>query len=271
MRAASRTGTMPRMEVFELRYPGTWLDGLADGDGHQVQSLLFLLEGHLAEAALGLTFFEQARSRPRDKLSGTRRSEAVRSVVTQMERQLAGNLTAEQRFEAMTGLNDAADLQVRRQEWAAGVIPDTYLDRLPFFYAHAVLFALDGIGKILAVLADMSGLPAGVAAASSAYEAALPDLVSVRNSAHHTEDRARGLKNGARPITLQPVNNQMIDAPNGVLVLSSLNGNRLGYTAADGHHREIEMSTASVKAAQAAIQQVLDALSWRGPARTVPR
>ena len=84
-------------------------------------------------------------------------------------------------------------------------------------------------------------------------------------------DRAQGLDKRGRPLVLQPVNNRMFNAPNGFLGLSNLNGNKLGYTASDGHYREIEISANSVQAAQAAIQQTIDALSWRGPAHTVPR
>jgi hypothetical protein len=142
-------------------------------------------------------------------------------------------------------------------------VPESYERRLPFIYAHAVLYALDAIGKILNVLAGM-GLPLGITDARNAYKSALPYLVDVRDSAHHTEDRARWLDRNKRPLDLQPPSNIKL------LVLSDLYGNRLAYTASDGYLREIEISTASVAVAQSAIQQVLDALSWRGEPHTAP-
>jgi hypothetical protein len=164
-----------------------------------------------------------------------------------------------------------ADLQARRQEWAAGHMPDDYQHRLPYIHAHTVVYALDSIGKTLDKLAEISGIPPAVTAAQDYFRMALPNLVHVRDSAHHIEDRAQGLDKRGRPLVLQPVNNRMFNAPNGFLGLSNLNGNKLGYTASDGHYREIEISANSVQAAQAAIQQTIDALSWRGPAHTVPR
>lgn len=108
------------------------------------------------------------------------------------------------------------------------------------------------------------GLPLGITDARNAYKSALPYLVDVRDSAHHTEDRARWLDRNKRPLDLQPPSNIKL------LVLSDLYGNRLAYTASDGYLREIEISTASVAVAQSAIQQVLDALSWRGEPHTAP-
>jgi len=187
-----------------------------------------------------------------------------------MENQLTGNLQPRERMAALQDIYEAADLQARRQEWAAGRMPDNYQHRLPFIHAHTVVYALDSIGKALDALTGISGLPAAVTTARDGYRAALPNLVHVRDSAHHVEDRARGLDRRGRPLVLQPVDNQMFNAPNGMLGLSNLNGNKLGYTASDGHYHEIEISANSVQAAQAAIQQTLDAFSWRGPTRAVP-
>jgi hypothetical protein len=256
------------MQVFEIRYPGTWFDGTLNSE--RVSPLLVVLEGHLADASVGLALFEEARSRPRSGPGGVRRQQAALAISRAMESQLPGNLTAEQRFLALRDIPDAADLQVRRQEWAAGRLPDSYEHRLPFIHAHTVVYALDGIGKALDQLAGISGLPAGVTAARDGYRAALPELVAVRDSAHHTENRAQGLDRRGQPLVLQPISNQMIEAPNGALVLSSLNGNKLAYTASDGYYKEAEISPKSVKAAQDAIQQTIDAFSWKGPAHLTP-
>lgn len=259
---------MQVMRVFEVHYPGTWLDGTPSRD--QVDPLLHQLCSQLADASIGLTLFEEAVSRPKSEPGRIRRREAARIIAQAMENQFTGNLPPSERMATLQGISEAADLQARRQEWAAGRVPDAYQHRLPFIHAHTVVYALDSIGKTLDTLAGISGLPAAVTAARDGYRAALPDLVHVRDSAHHVEDRARGLDRRGRPLVLQPVDNQMFKAPNGMLGLSNLNGNKLGYTTSDGHYRETEISANSVHAAQAAIQQTLDAFSWRGPTRTVP-
>jgi len=212
------------VKVFDLRYPGTWLNGMSDaGLRTQVDTLFHVLTSHLADAAVGLAMFEEA-------------------VPT-----------------------------LRAAQPAQGNAPRSYLHRLPFIHAHTVLYALDAIDKMLGVLARTSGLPAGITAAQAALRTALPHLTAIRDSAHHLEDRSRGLDRRSAPLPLQPISNQMINAPaGGVLALANLNGAKLGYTIADGRYAEIEISAVSVASAQASIQQAIDAFSWRGHSRTEP-
>jgi hypothetical protein len=199
-----------------------------------------------------------------------RRMAATEAITRAMQSELSPDLTREQVSAALRDIPAAADLQARRQEWAAGQLPESYKHRLPFIHAHTVLYALDNIGKSLGRLTEIDGLPAAVTVARDDYQASLPDLVDVRDSAHHTEDRARGLDRRGRPLILQPVYNRLANAPGGFIGLSNLNGNKLGYTTSSGRYCEIEISAKSVEAGQVAVQHVLDALSWRGPTRSVP-
>ena len=71
--------------------------------------------------------------------------------------------------------------------------------------------------------------------------------------------------------TLKPLSNELIHAPDGgVLVVDSLNDNRLGGTLADGSFGEVEVSPQSVGTAQHFVQRVLDAFEWRGPTMHLP-
>jgi hypothetical protein len=262
---------MATVNTYELHYQGAMPDNVPDS--HHVWALLDQLGSHLADAGMGLALFEQAIKRPR--MSGYDRFQQRRfrvfAIAQALESQIPATLAPRERMEAIMDVHETADLQARREQWAAGQVPAGYEDRLPFIYAHTVVFALDNIGKTLHALAGMPGVPAGVATARDGYGQALPDLIDVRDTAHHLEDRARGLDRRRNPLVLQPVNNGFIHAPNGGFVgLGNLNHNRLGYTASDGHYREVEVSAQSVTAAQTAIQQALDAFSWRGPGRTAP-
>lgn len=253
------------MQVFELNYPGTWLDDTSISN--DVEPLLYQLENSMADASVGLALFEEAQSKPMPEPGWKRRQPAERAIAEAMESQLPAPLDYFTRCDIL----EKANLQARRQEWAAGYVPENYERRLTFIHAHVVLYALDTIGRILNSLARISGIPAGVVAARDGYRTAIPDLVSVRDSAHHPEHRARGLDRDGKPLTLQPINNGMINAPNGnVLALNNLNGNRLGYTSNDGHYGEVEISAQTLTVAQTAIQQVLDALPWSGSRKTVP-
>jgi hypothetical protein len=145
---------------------------------------------------------------------------------------------------------------------------------LPFLYAKSCLYALNTIAKALRTLAMMPGLPAGIAQARDDFEARFPTLVAVRDSAHHPEDRIRGVRGRAgreTPIATQPIMNEVVHAPGGgVIMLDTLNNNRYGGTLADGTYSEVEISAATVAGAQQVIQQVVDAFSWRGPRQHRP-
>jgi len=178
------------MEVFPLEYPGIWLDGLDQKQSHRVQSLLHVCESHVADAAVGLALFTEARSRGRVPVSG---------------------------------------------------VPTSYTFRLPFIHAL------------------------------EEFERRLPGVKPVRDSSHHTEDRARGLGRNLKPLDLQPITTGAIFAPGGgVLVLNSLENDDLCFTGSDGAYHRVPINAASVRAAQEAVQRVLDAFTWKGPTRSVP-
>ena len=131
------------------------------------------------------------------------------------------------------------------------------------------MFGLEGIARCLDQLAKLTGRP-GVRQARDAFSKAIPGLKGVRDSAHNDDERALGKARG-KPVVPQPINNPMIHAPEGgVIVTSALNETKLSYTGADGHLHEVDTTEASVTAAQTAIQQAADALVWTGGRRTWP-
>lgn len=150
-------------------------------------------------------------------------------------------------------------------------MPREYANRAPFAYAHALLLAVDGAGKLLQVIADMPGLSSPVAAMHDEFRATFPTVVGLRDTTQHVEDRGRGLGKGGKPLQLKPVDNQLLRAPGGALVIDALRGNVFGSTMADGHYGEIEVSDATLTKLQALLQKLLDALPWSGESRESPR
>jgi hypothetical protein len=263
------------MKVYELRYPGTWLDHDNDIAWEQVHGLLMVLENHLAEAAVGVALFQEHFPELIDYPMTAKGLVNTRRVLNDaMECRLPqGHWPA---FQETTEMMQLADLMTRRLEWAKGSLPRSYAQALVTICAHAVVHALDGIEKSLCQLARVPCLSDtardGLAAAHQAFTAALPDVRLVRDSAHHLEDRARGMARNDRELDYQPIAHEAINAPAGhhVLMMSALSGSSVGYTASDGHYREVEISPASVGSAQAAIQQAIDALPWKKWSRTTP-
>jgi hypothetical protein len=267
------------MYVFELIWPGTWLDepSLDEKARRQVESLFYTFSSDLIEAAIALTRFEEEHiqrvSAPRTSDSpeeSAEREQRLR-IESDLEAKLPADLTHEARWAARQDIGFQAEAAVLRARWQAGQVPENYLFHMVFLYAKSFLYSMDSVGKTLTALAEIDGLPPAIIEQRDAFYSALPTLTGVRDTSHHLEDRARGLDRRGQPLTLKPVVNPMISAPGGgVLILNSLNNNRFGSTMNDGEFGEVEVSPATVAFAQAAIQGTLDALRWKGPRRYEP-
>jgi hypothetical protein len=159
-----------------------------------------------------------------------------------------------------------------REKWSSGQMPQMFERQKPFIYARAFLYALDGFDKFLTVLSKEPGVPDKLIQLSDQVGDAFPDLRMVRNSAQHMEDRARGLGAGKnpKPLDLKPVDNGMVRAPEGALILNCLNGSKYGCTMADGHYGEVEVSPASMETLQQILGSVHACFKWKGPASFRP-
>ena len=156
-------------------------------------------------------------------------------------------------------------------KWREGHLPQGYQDRIPFIHAKSCVYALDTLQKTLRLLAKVPDVPIDIAEALKEFELAFPDLVQVRDSSHHAEDRVQGKRRKDR-IDLKPLANEAIHAPGGgVLVVDMLNGNRYGGTLGDGSYGEVDVSPQTVSTAQQCVQRALNAFDWHGPVMHMPR
>ncbi|MEW6155731.1 MAG: hypothetical protein AB1673_17385 [Actinomycetota bacterium] len=203
------------MHVFELISPGTWLDepNLPDGERFKVESLLEVLKSHFEEAALALGRFELERTQPWQRPDFGKESEFEkrRAIEAALESRLADANSPEEAWAMREEIRFQADVHVKRERWESGQVPQSYLRRGAFLYAKVFLYALDTIGKTLRVLAGTTGTPATLEAIRQYFYDALPSLTAVRDTAHHMEDRARGVSRRGDPLILQPVANRMVN------------------------------------------------------------
>lgn len=260
--------------VFEIVVPGTWLAGIPDSEARQVDALLRLMQSSLTDAALALSMFEDAMRTSSVFSDHEKEWDADRAREEQVRAELentAPSLVAPAaQFEAMRRWEDQVRFEANRRAWNEGRLPRSYRMRPPFIHAKSCLYALDTISKSLALLSSHVDDVSELDALLDVWNDSMPDLINVRNSAHHPEDRVRGLshKNAIYP---QPVENGMIRAPEGgVLVVDSLNNNRYGGTLSDGRFGEIEISPATVSVAAHVVQAAHNLFSWTGPQTQVP-
>lgn len=261
------------MFVFEIITPGTWLDHDDRDWAWQIEKQLRSLQSEFFEANAALNLFASAQSiRPTFAASRElwerdlqRRSEIRRAV--ELER---GNYMSHGNLEE---INFESEVRFKREKWANGGIPREFEQNLPFLYARAFIYALDAFDKFLGVLAKEPNVPPDVAKLHARMANDFPNLRGVRNTAHHLEDRARGLGAGKKPqpMDLKPVTNNFIDAPGGgVLVLNCLNGSKYASTMSDGHYGEVDVSPESMQRLQAILQELLFLFKWRGPKQHAP-
>jgi hypothetical protein len=146
---------------------------------------------------------------------------------------------------------------------------------LPRLYARTFVRELAQLDRALGVLAelDTGAAKEALVAAKDDLRARLPEVVPVRDSMEHAEDRYRRRGRGGRPLDVQPFDSGVIlAASGGVLVLGMLKGRCYYTTVADGSYMEVEVSLATLNIAIEAVQRVLDALPWRvlGPKHWTP-
>lgn len=258
--------------VFEITTPGTWLDYEDRDWSWRIEGLLRHLQTQFFEANAALNLFVQASSARPTRLDRTlwerdaqRRSEIRMQIEQERGAAFSRELWDEIHFET--------EVRFKREQWSQGRLPREFEHTQPFIYARAFLYALDAFDKFLGVLSREPGVPPEPAALHAQIAVAFPDLRGVRNTAQHLEDRARGLGAGRepKPLDLKPIENQMINAPGGgVLVLNSLNGSKYGSTMADGHYGEVDVSPESMQHLQRILQEVLLSFRWRGSKQHSP-
>lgn len=251
----------------ELIWPGSFIAHEDDEASHEALKLLHLLDAAFAEALLALICFSNVRDRDH---SGDLASRRKRDLVEQHE---AEEEAWQGRPDPMSARDSDLMLKARaikriegervrtRRRWARGELPRGVAHHLPFMYARAFLFALDSVEKVLKVLASFP-VPTAAAEARDELLAALPDLRKVRDTAHHHEDRVRGVDRRGEPLDFQPINTGRIHAPGGAIVLNHLDDTRYGCTVDDGRFAQVDVTPASLLAARDAIQQVLDSVPW---------
>ncbi len=260
------------MYIFEITTPGTWLDYPDCDWAWKIEGLLRNLQAQFYEANAALNLFEQAQARQSSRFTREQwqaDSERRSQIRIQVEAELGFELSPQ----SWDRVSHETEVRFKREKWGSGHVPRELERSVVSIFARAFVYALDGFDKFLTVLAAEPGTPPKIAELSARIESTFPDLRGVRNTTQHLEDRSRGLGAGKnpKPLTLQSVENRLVSAPGGgVLVLNALNGNRFGCTMSDGHYGEVEISPQALQHLATLLHEVLQCFQWRGPAQHAP-
>ena len=259
------------MFVFEITIPGTWIDSDDRDWAWRIEGQLRSLESQFFEANAALNLFDSAQStRPSfgDREAWQRDSQRRAEIRSEVEHEIGDRIS----HENWSVIHFESEVRFKREKWVNGAVPREFEHNLPFIYARAFLYALDAFDKFLGVLAKEPGVPPRVSQLQQQIATDFPDLRGVRNTSQHLEDRSRGLGAGRnpQPLELKPIENSLIKAPGGALVLNCLNGSKYGSTMSDGRYGEIDVSPVSMQRLQSVLQELLSLFKWNGPMRHAP-
>lgn len=160
---------------------------------------------------------------------------------------------------------------IKRYKWSQGQIPGRFQRNLPSFYAKSFVFALDNFQTSLKVISQIPNLP---------YQSKIKDILDkfnqyfvhlrhVRNSAHHMEDRLRGLGSYNRQtkqkekIQGQAISELGVSLGEGCLVVNSLFFNHYSFTNEDGSLGKVEISHSSMQVFHNCLQDLITTFEWQ--------
>ncbi|GCB38605.1 hypothetical protein CITFRE_07400 [Citrobacter freundii] len=168
----------------------------------------------------------------------------------------------------------------RRHDIAEGEMSESMLNSLTIMYAKSFLYSFDTISKVIKSLkGEFKSEKLDVIYESLRVK--FPELLDVRNSSHHVEDRVRGLtlaskkdslKKGLIEINIKPIDNGYIKSGDeGSLYIDTMLGNSIGATLGNGHFGKVEITECSMITMQSLIQQVYDSFEWSGEKEILSR
>jgi len=237
------------MELYAVYKPGR----RAKSQNRQLSWHVCDLEKHYVEAHLALSLFQAVCPDTEGRAQRTAAYEAEAKV------SVYGDLPAfyaTTRAEALEGW-----YRVRQEVRDRGGDIGSILKTEPLFHARSFLYCLDNFAKLLEVMTKELHAPAALDSAFRVLEAGFPNLVAIRNSAHHMEDRSRGLKTGGKPIF--PKTEEAIEGGRlRILMVDGLMGTNYSCTMADGELGQVDVSGRSLKVLQQVFQEVLDGFDW---------
>jgi hypothetical protein len=256
---------------YWLTYPGTWID-LPDQDAaRDIASLLHLIESSLTEAAISLGAYIACRNTPRRSMGNRAAWQQDVDARRVYEQQVMAEWgIGEFDFARYQEIRAEVDRRRLKDAFAANVVPDGYIHEMPFVHAKGCLTAAHTIRLALIQCTKINAIQTHADAAGGSMDAALPKLKGVRDSTAHVDERVQGMAR-RKEIQLQPIQNRMVNAPGGVLIIGSLIDDNFGSTMEDGNYGEVPVTVDTFNLIVRVIQEFLDRLPWRGVPYVVPR
>jgi hypothetical protein len=248
------------MYAAEIFYPGTWLKIENKDIAFEIKSMLDCLVGLVAEASIALEMYIQAKDIKIDPNADSESDEAIRAEIDEQLKAEIGDVYGAQFFEYYLELNR----RIRARKIELGIMPQSYLRKIPFIHAHSFLYAVDSFGKFLDEISANEAAPKELSVLSDEFNERLPAVRKIRNSALHLEDRLRRYAS----YTDKKMGKRM--DVRGFLGLSNLENDDLCYTIDDGTYQRVSIKIETLKVLEDIASRTLAAFQWSGPQRFEP-
>jgi hypothetical protein len=244
---------MPSIRIAEILYPGTWVNFPDRETSFEIEGMLRCLVDRVEEAAVCLTMFEASHKTAKDALREWKKHDQIRQKISDQIRVKLG----EEYFRNLDACGLLTDILFLRRKAELGIFPASYSHKIPFIYDHSFLFALDLFGKFVDALCEYKIIEEAVKGIRDEFNARLPMIRKIRNSAHHLEDRVRwyaseGDKRKRKRMKIH------------WLGLGNLERNYLCYTVSDGSYQKIAVSHETLDVMVKTLNKILRALPWKG-------
>ncbi|MGS1029390.1 hypothetical protein [Burkholderia glumae] len=262
--------------IFELTIPGRWLVMDDRRAAWEITGLIEHMKGAFFSANISLCDFNNSKTVSRamndksDRLAmreerNRRSSEMYGKRYAQLG-QLGGKRARE--------LMDEIDLDIRREDWARGIEPDSFTRKRSFIYAKSFVYSLDDFSNFLKIFSSMDQVPSTISLIHQELIKKFPDLRDVRNAAHHPEDRMRGIKNEKGKdvlIDIQPVDNGFFKSLGGSIINENLLGTRFTVLMVDGTQGDIDINQGTLAYFRDVFHLVVNEFKWTGGKVVEPR
>ncbi|KKY90261.1 hypothetical protein OA46_04675 [Enterobacter cloacae] len=246
---------------------------------HHFSSLLRNVEDSFYEANVALNLFTAEIQKPFQRQDNSeekwRRDCEKKGELEKIVRKEM-NLEDPIPWELREQVDFEVSVRLKKEAWSNGLVPMRHRCIAGMIYAKSFLYALDSIDKMIQVICKEEYAPAKVSELKNLIAEKLPNLKGIRDSSHHTEDRIRGLKLDRRkggkrvPIELQPLDNELFVAPEGILITAGLINTKLTATLENGKLGEVDVTCDTLVIIQNIIEELYSGFEWIGPRQYLP-
>lgn len=161
--------------------------------------------------------------------------------------------------------NDLQKRQVNNLLWNSGIKPISIKRHEKFIYTKMFIFSLDNIYKFISVL-DKEFPEKEIKSVRQAIDDKFPDLINLRNSIHHLEDRIRGIGQYGKVIAYGLKSTQL----NSGVINNCMSGDLFITTLGSGKIGSLEISPETLIEFREYIETVLRKFEWYGSPQIVP-